>query len=103
EGPPILFDRLDPTGGTDDDPFLGEPVEQPLAVDDLLRYQCACIHRNTPSGTWLTASDSAFACASVFSSSSPSSPLSHPRKFPARDSPRGRPRPPRPAPPGSRA
>src|SRR5262249_12292908 len=64
EGPAILVHRLYPTRGTNDDALLAEPVEQPSAVADLLGYQRDCIHLNTPSALWLTASNIAFASAS---------------------------------------
>src|SRR4051794_35328642 len=64
ERPPVLVRWLYPARNTDGNTFLAEPVEQPFAVADLLVYQRDCIHLNTPSVLWLTASNIALASAS---------------------------------------
>ncbi len=64
ERPPILIDRLHPAGRTDINTFIPEPAEQTPPVANFMVYQRDCIHLNTPSGLWLTASNIALASAS---------------------------------------
>ncbi len=50
ERPTVLVRRLHPARNPDAYAILGQPVEQPFAVSDLLVYQRDSIHLNTPSG-----------------------------------------------------
>src|SRR5579872_7084356 len=56
EEPTVVACGLCPPRGPNGNSVLTEAFEQPFAVVDLILYQRDCIHRNTPSGSWLIAS-----------------------------------------------